>query len=93
MLTKRERDALVFIIDHQREEPGLMPTFSQIAAGLHVSAKSQAFRLVERLCSQGYLKREGRSAAVLKAPPRQVVMRQPIPVYDADTHKVREYLP
>jgi repressor LexA len=100
MLTSRQRDALIFIEDYQREQ-GRSPTYPEIADGLSISSKSGVHRLVTGLEERGFLARahqHGNHVPCLivlrtvtggKTPPHSYGL---VPVYDASTHQIRGWV-
>ncbi len=97
MLTKRQRDALVFISAFKRNNHDKTPSYEAIAEALGIGCKSGVHRLVHGLQDRGYIAREpaGREIHLLKTvtgghipPPRNRV-----PIYRAGDHKLMGYLP
>lgn len=105
MLTARQKDCLDFISQYQRKNFGHSPSFEEIRVGIGAGSKSIAFRLVSALEERGFIHRprhdrinphtspyaEQRLIHVLRSANEATTTR--IPVYDAETLQLREYLP
>lgn len=57
MLTPRQAEALAFIRRFQEAQPGVAPTFSEIADGLGLASRSSASRLLDGLEERGFIRR------------------------------------
>ena len=75
MLTKKQRDLLVFINDYT-QETGLSPSFEEMKEGLNLKSKSGIHRLINALVERGFLERlpnKARALEVKKMPENTVV--------------------
>lgn len=99
MLTKRQRDVLVFIQSYQKQEGGVSPSCDDIAAGIGIQSKGSVSRMVSGLEARGFIRRvpnRYRAIEVLKPVPggkESPKSTGRIPIYDADTLQLRGYLP
>lgn len=57
MLTRKQRELLIFIADYIEGNNGLGPTLDEMAKALGLKAKSGAHRLVEGLEERGFIRR------------------------------------
>ena len=84
MLTKKQRDLLMFINDYT-QKTGLSPSFEEMKLGLDLKSKSGIHRLINALVERGFLERlpnKARALEVKKLPENVVQMtprRQSIP--------------
>lgn len=78
MLTKKQRDLLVFINDYT-QKTGLSPSFEEMKEGLDLKSKSGIHRLINALVERGFLERLPNKARALevKKLPENVVPMQP----------------
>lgn len=78
MLTKKQRDLLVFINDYT-QKTGLSPSFEEMKEGLDLKSKSGIHRLINALVERGFLERLPNKARALevKKLPENVVQMQP----------------
>lgn len=70
MLTKKQRDLLLFIHDYTRKT-GLSPSFEEMKEGLDLRSKSGIHRLINALVERGFLMRlpnKARALEVVKLP-------------------------
>ncbi|MCV9963641.1 hypothetical protein OIU34_17210 [Pararhizobium sp. BT-229] len=70
MLTKRQRDLLVFLSNHVNER-GLMPAYVEMASAIGVASKSGIHRLVLALEERGYIRRipnRARAIEIIRVP-------------------------
>lgn len=91
MLTRRQRDVLVFIRDYQNREGAVSPACTDIAEGLGIVSKGNVSAHLTALEQRGYIRRlfgRARAIEILK-PPTSAVR---IPIYDAATHQIRGYV-
>lgn len=65
MLTKKQRDLLVFI-NKYTQETGLSPSFEEMKAGLDLKSKSGIHRLINALVERGFLERLPNKARALE---------------------------
>jgi repressor LexA len=65
MLTKKQRDLLVFINDYA-QETGLSPSFEEMKLGLNLKSKSGIHRLINALVERGFLERMPNKARALE---------------------------
>ncbi|MDD9900871.1 MAG: transcriptional repressor LexA [Alphaproteobacteria bacterium] len=65
MLTKKQRDLLVFINDYI-QETGLSPSFEEMKQGLDLKSKSGIHRLINALVERGFLERLPNKARALE---------------------------
>ncbi|MEZ0259975.1 MAG: LexA family protein, partial [Alphaproteobacteria bacterium] len=56
MLTKKQRDLLIFINDYI-QKTGLSPSFEEMKTGLDLKSKSGIHRLINALVERGFLER------------------------------------
>lgn len=92
MLTRRQRDVLVFIEAYQRREGGVSPSCEEIAKGVGSKSKGRASQILRDLEFRGFIRRlkhRNRAIEVLKSPPPGIAR---IPIYDAQTHQIRGYV-
>lgn len=76
MLTKKQRDLLIFINDYIRNT-GLSPSFEEMKQGLDLKSKSGIHRLINALVERGFLERlpnKARALEVKKLPENVVQM-------------------
>lgn len=80
MLTKKQRDLLVFINDYARET-GLSPSFEEMKLGLNLKSKSGIHRLINALVERGFLERMPNKARALevKKMPENTATEKPAP--------------
>ena len=99
MLTSRQRDVLVFIRAYQQRTGGVSPSCDNIAEGIGLISKGNVSRILTALEERGFIRRLSghcraieviRTAPGGKEPPTSTGK---IPIYDADTLKIRGYLP
>jgi repressor LexA len=99
MLTKRQRDVLVFITNYQKREGGVSPSCDDIRVGLGLKSRGRIPLILRALEERGFIRRlahRNRAIAVIRAapggkePPRATTR---IPIFDADTLQLRGYLP
>lgn len=78
MLTKKQRDLLVFINDYI-QRTGLSPSFEEMKTGLDLKSKSGIHRLINALVERGFLERLPNKARALevKKLPENVVPLTP----------------
>lgn len=99
MLTKRQLKVLNFLEAYQRAEGGVSPSVIEIAEHLGVNSKSNAVEVLAALEERGFIRRlphRCRAIEILKLAPGGRGPTPPpnrIPVYDAETLQLREYLP
>lgn len=70
MLTKRQRDLLVFLSIHVNET-GLMPAYTEMANAIGIASKSGIHRLVLALEERGFIRRipnRARAIEVIRLP-------------------------
>ncbi len=70
MLTKKQRDLLLFINDYN-QKTGLSPSFEEMKTGLDLKSKSGIHRLINALVERGFLERmpnKARALEVVKLP-------------------------
>jgi repressor LexA len=75
MLTKKQRDLLIFINDYI-QKTGLSPSFEEMKLGLDLKSKSGIHRLINALVERGFLERlpnKARALEVKKMPENTVV--------------------
>lgn len=65
MLTKKQRDLLVFIHDYT-QKTGLSPSFEEMKQGLDLKSKSGIHRLINALVERGFLERLPNKARALE---------------------------
>jgi repressor LexA len=65
MLTKKQRDLLIFINDYI-QKTGLSPSFEEMKAGLDLKSKSGIHRLINALVERGFLARLPNKARALE---------------------------
>jgi repressor LexA len=65
MLTKKQRDLLLFIDDYIRKT-GLSPSFEEMKLGLELKSKSGIHRLINALVERGFLERLPNKARALE---------------------------
>lgn len=65
MLTKKQRDLLVFINDYT-QKTGLSPSFEEMKDGLDLKSKSGIHRLINALVERGFLERLPNKARALE---------------------------
>jgi repressor LexA len=65
MLTKKQRDLLIFINDYI-QSTGLSPSFEEMKAGLDLKSKSGIHRLINALVERGFLARLPNKARALE---------------------------
>lgn len=65
MLTKKQRDLLIFINDYI-QNTGLSPSFEEMKAGLDLKSKSGIHRLINALVERGFLARLPNKARALE---------------------------
>lgn len=99
MLTKRQRDCLIFIADFQKREGGVSPSMAEIADGMGLSCRAKAHYHLTSLEERGFIQRihnRARAIEILKPvpggkePPKRTTR---IPIFDADTLQLNGYLP
>lgn len=76
MLTKKQRDLLMFINDYI-QKTGLSPSFEEMKVGLDLKSKSGIHRLINALVERGFLERlpnKARALEVKKLPENVVPM-------------------
>ena len=76
MLTKKQRDLLIFINDYI-QKTGLSPSFEEMKIGLDLKSKSGIHRLINALVERGFLERlpnKARALEVKKLPENVVAM-------------------
>ncbi|MBI1214600.1 MAG: transcriptional repressor LexA [Alphaproteobacteria bacterium] len=76
MLTKKQRDLLIFINDYT-QKTGLSPSFEEMKQGLDLKSKSGIHRLINALVERGFLERlpnKARALEVKKLPENVVPM-------------------
>ncbi len=79
MLTKKQRDLLMFINDYS-QKTGLSPSFEEMKTGLDLKSKSGIHRLINALVERGFLARmpnKARALEVVKLPENVAPMKQP----------------
>lgn len=78
MLTKKQRDLLLYINDYI-QETGLSPSFEEMKQGLNLKSKSGIHRLINALVERGFLERLPNKARALevKKLPENVVQMTP----------------
>jgi len=78
MLTKKQRDLLIFINDYI-QKTGLSPSFEEMKTGLDLKSKSGIHRLINALVERGFLERLPNKARALevKKLPENVVQMSP----------------
>lgn len=78
MLTKKQRDLLIFINDYI-QKTGLSPSFEEMKIGLDLKSKSGIHRLINALVERGFLERLPNKARALevKKLPENVVQMAP----------------
>lgn len=70
-LTVRQREVLVFIIEYQKKNGGVSPTYDEIADGVGLGSKSGAKRIVKGLEEREFIAcipNRARSIVVLRGP-------------------------
>lgn len=78
MLTKKQRDLLMFINDYS-QKTGLSPSFEEMKTGLDLKSKSGIHRLINALVERGFLARmpnKARALEVVKLPENVAPMKQ-----------------
>ena len=65
MLTRKQRDLLVFIDDYTKKT-GLSPSFEEMKSGLNLKSKSGIHRLINALVERGFLERLPNKARALE---------------------------
>lgn len=65
MLTKKQRDLLIFINEYT-QKTGLSPSFEEMKAGLDLRSKSGIHRLINALVERGFLERLPNKARALE---------------------------
>lgn len=96
MLTKRQRDVLSFVQTYQEREGGVSPSCDEIAVGVGIQSKGRTSQVLKALEERGFIRRlAGRCRAIeiLKPVPEQIRLRFRVPIYDANTHALKGYLP
>lgn len=80
MLTRKQRDLLIFINDYI-QKTGLSPSFEEMKIGLDLKSKSGIHRLINALVERGFLERLPNKARALevKKLPENVVPMTPRP--------------
>lgn len=76
MLTKKQRDLLLYINDYT-QKTGLSPSFEEMKKGLDLKSKSGIHRLINALVERGFLERmpnKARALEVKKLPENLVAM-------------------
>lgn len=71
MLTRKQRELLLFISAHQADT-GVTPSFDEMARGLGLASKSGVHRLISGLEERGYVRRlphRARAIDVVRMPP------------------------
>lgn len=94
MLTPRQKECLDFITEYMRQSNGVSPALTEIGDALGGLSKGPVHRLLTQLEVRGRIRRlksHVRAIEVLAVVDEPAPKR--IPVYDAATHKIREYLP
>ena len=76
MLTKKQRDLLVFINDYT-QKTGLSPSFEEMKSGLELKSKSGIHRLINALVERGFLERLPNKARALEVKKMPENMTQP----------------
>jgi len=78
MLTKKQRDLLIYINDYI-QKTGLSPSFEEMKDGLELKSKSGIHRLINALVERGFLERLPNKARALevKKLPENVVQMSP----------------
>lgn len=79
MLTRKQRDLLIFINDYI-QKTGLSPSFEEMKIGLDLKSKSGIHRLINALVERGFLERlpnKARALEVKKLPENVVPMAAP----------------
>ena len=76
MLTKKQRDLLVFINDYT-QKTGLSPSFEEMKSGLELKSKSGIHRLINALVERGFLERLPNKARALEVKKLPDNMTQP----------------
>ena len=74
MLTRKQRDLLLFINDFINEN-GVSPSFDEMKEALHLKSKSGIHRLINALVERGFLERlphKARALEVLKKPQNMI---------------------
>lgn len=97
MLTKRQRECLVFIETYQAAHKGWPPTMNELADGLGLRSKGAGTdQLLRQLESRGFIRRHrnsNRSIEILKsAGGKQPPFPGAIPIYDARTNEIRSWI-
>jgi repressor LexA len=96
MLTKKQRDLLIFINDYI-QKTGLSPSFEEMKVGLDLKSKSGIHRLINALVERGFLERlpnKARALEVKKLPENVVPLaprsapRQSLKPANANTNEV-----
>lgn len=91
MLTKKQRDLLVFINDYT-QKTGLSPSFEEMKAGLDLKSKSGIHRLISALVERGFLERlpnKARALEVRRLPENMAHLKQPPMSADDSARNVR----
>lgn len=71
MLTKRQAETVVWLMDYLTKSGGVGPTFDEIGAGIGLSSKSSVSRLLDCLEERGFIRRlpsRSRAMEVLRDP-------------------------
>lgn len=102
MLTKRQRDVLVFIEAYQRREGGVSPSCAEIAKGVGTTSKGRASEVLSRLEERGFIRRlkhRNRAIEILKPapsippnPPIRTPAPSRIPIYRAGDSKLMGFI-
>lgn len=77
MLTKKQRDLLVFINDYT-QKTGLSPSFEEMKDGLDLKSKSGIHRLINALVERGFLERLPNKARALEV--KRLPENSPAPI-------------
>lgn len=86
MLTKKQRDLLLFINDYT-QSTGLSPSFEEMKAGLDLKSKSGIHRLINALVERGFLERLPNKARALEV--KKLPENQPANVISSNVSQVK----
>lgn len=85
-MTPIMRRTLAAIATYQRENGGISPACTDIAKAIGIVSKGRVSEALSALEEAGRIRRLARRA-------RAIEIVAPIPIYDAETHALRGYLP
>jgi repressor LexA len=90
MLTKKQRELLIFIHEHMKDDD-IAPSFEEMKEALNLKSKSGIHRLITALVERGYIERlphRARALRVVNLPqgytgPTAAPQQQPVPIESA----------